>query len=73
MTDQSRDTVFSMISRNWGLATAIVIGLGVLGWQIAGFWFVTDDACIAFRYAEHAAHGLGLVFNGGRDLARRPT
>lgn len=33
----------------------------LMGWR--AFWFLTDDAYIAFRYAHNAVHGLGLVWN----------
>jgi arabinofuranosyltransferase len=41
------------------LAAALVVT--VLGWRL--FWFLTDDAFIAFRYASNARLGHGLVWN----------
>jgi arabinofuranosyltransferase len=35
--------------------------LAVAGWR--EFWFLTDDAFIAFRYAQNAAFGFGYVWN----------
>ena len=40
-----------------GLAAAAA----TLGWSL--FWFLTDDAFIAFRYASNLLHGWGLVWN----------
>jgi arabinofuranosyltransferase len=42
------------------------VGLGAaavttLGWNL--FWFLTDDAFIAFRYASNLLHGWGLTWN----------
>jgi arabinofuranosyltransferase len=31
------------------------------GWRL--FWFLTDDAFIAFRYASNAVAGIGLIWN----------
>ncbi len=31
------------------------------GWRT--FWFLTDDAFIAFRYVSNAVDGIGLVWN----------
>ncbi len=42
----------------------LVLGVGLatwLGWR--EFWFLTDDAFIAFRYASNALLGYGLVWN----------
>jgi len=49
-----------------GRATFIVlVGLGLAGlyagWTI--FWFMTDDAYIAFRYIENSLRGFGYVWN----------
>ena len=35
--------------------------LTAFGWNL--FWFLTDDAFIAFRYASNLLHGWGLVWN----------
>lgn len=45
---------------------AIGVGLGVAAVAVVGwraFWFLTDDAFIAFRYASNAVEGYGLVWN----------
>ena len=44
----------------------VVLGLAVVlvtyaGWRL--FWFLTDDAFIAFRYASNSVLGHGLVWN----------
>ncbi len=44
----------------------VALGLGgaaltAFGWN--RFWFLTDDAFIAFRYASNLLHGWGLVWN----------
>ena len=44
----------------------VALGLAVLlgayaGWRL--FWFLTDDAFIAFRYASNGVLGHGLVWN----------
>jgi arabinofuranosyltransferase len=44
----------------------LALGLGAaaltaFGWNL--FWFLTDDAFIAFRYASNLLHGWGLVWN----------
>jgi hypothetical protein len=42
-----------------------LLGLGlaglVIGWSL--FWFLTDDAYIAFRYVENSIRGFGYVWN----------
>jgi len=43
----------------WLLALALVAS--VAGWRV--FWFVTDDAFIAFRYAANWLAGWGLTWN----------
>ncbi|HEY8154254.1 MAG TPA: hypothetical protein VII72_09020 [Myxococcota bacterium] len=43
---------------------ALALGAAALtafGWSL--FWFLTDDAFIAFRYASNLLHGWGLVWN----------
>jgi hypothetical protein len=37
----------------------------LLGFFVARFWFVCDDAFILFRYSRHLAGGLGLTYNPG--------
>jgi arabinofuranosyltransferase len=39
-------------------ATAVAVWFG---WRV--FWFLTDDAFIAFRYASNAVAGIGLTWN----------
>ncbi len=44
----------------------VALGLAVVlvtyaGWRL--FWFLTDDAFIAFRYASNSVLGYGLVWN----------
>lgn len=43
-----------------GLAAATA-GATLLGWWL--FWFLTDDAYIAFRYAANSLQGWGLTWN----------
>lgn len=45
------------------LAVIVAIGVALAWWQR----FVVDDAFIAFRYARHAARGLGFVWNPGEE------
>lgn len=40
---------------------ATLVVAAVLGWEL--FWFLTDDAYIAFRYVSNAMAGRGLVWN----------
>jgi arabinofuranosyltransferase len=41
----------------------ILAGVGLfLGWRL--FWFLTDDAFIAFRYISNSMRGLGYTWNG---------
>jgi len=44
---------------------AFVIAALVLGFFIARFWFVCDDAFILFRYSKNLGTGLGLTYNPG--------
>ena len=46
-----------------GLLALLGLGLAglVIGWHL--FWFLTDDAYIAFRYVENSIHGFGYVWN----------
>src|ERR1051325_3527912 len=51
-------------TRDYALLTFIVLlaGLGLyLGWRL--FWFLTDDAYIAFRYISNSHLGYGYVWN----------
>ena len=44
------------------LAVALAAAAGVFaGWRL--FWFLTDDAFIAFRYISNSLEGYGLVWN----------
>jgi len=46
----------------WLAAIVAVAGVGLyLGWR--QFWFLTDDALIAFRYASNSMLGHGYVWN----------
>ncbi len=46
------------------LAGVLLVALG-LAWRVA---WLCDDAFISFRYADHLARGLGLVFNPGERV-----
>lgn len=48
----------------WFVAMVIVATM-VSAWQLR---FVQDDAFISFRYADHLARGLGLVWNPGEPV-----
>ena len=50
-----------------GWAIAIVAGVLALAHAISRIW-LSDDAFITFRYADHLAHGHGLVFNVGERV-----
>ena len=47
------------------LTNVVLLGAAALllyiGWR--EFWFITDDAYIAFRYVSNSIHGLGYVWN----------
>jgi arabinofuranosyltransferase len=43
------------------LIVAVAAAVTVLGWKL--FWFLTDDAYIAFRYVSNSMAGRGLVWN----------
>ena len=45
---------------NVGLLGAAALAT-FLGWR--AFWFLTDDALIAFRYASQSLEGFGYVWN----------
>jgi hypothetical protein len=47
-----------------GLAGLLVLGLARAAWLA----WVCDDAFISLRYAQHLAHGEGLVFNPGERV-----
>ncbi|MBV8763123.1 MAG: hypothetical protein JO257_37905 [Deltaproteobacteria bacterium] len=53
--------------RRAGWAIAIVAGVLALAHAISRTW-LCDDAFISFRYADHLAHGHGLVFNVGERV-----
>ncbi|NNE42938.1 MAG: hypothetical protein HKN12_01905 [Gemmatimonadetes bacterium] len=42
-----------------------LLALGAYSFLVARFWFVNDDAYIAFRYSRNLAAGDGLCFNPG--------
>jgi len=46
----------------------LVAALGLWGWQAWRERFLCDDAFISFRYADHLARGLGLVWNEGEPI-----
>lgn len=57
---------FSSVRKSRGnfIATIIVVATAValyFGWR--EFWFLTDDAFIAFRYVSNSIHGYGYVWN----------
>lgn len=52
-----------------GLLGALV----VLAAHVRLYWFLTDDAYIAFRYARNLSHGFGLVFNPGHEAVEGYT
>ncbi|HEX4934306.1 MAG TPA: hypothetical protein VFV33_14045, partial [Gemmatimonadaceae bacterium] len=58
-SSQARALVFRLAA-----AAAILYGLWA-AWRRA---WVSDDAYITFRYADHLARGLGLVFNVGERV-----
>ncbi|MCX7011633.1 MAG: hypothetical protein NTW86_03535 [Candidatus Sumerlaeota bacterium] len=49
--------------RRWlhGLLLALALAALVVGWK--AFWFLTDDAFIAFRYVRNGRLGYGYVWN----------
>jgi arabinofuranosyltransferase len=48
---------------NWFIVTMLLGGIALAyGWHV--FWFLTDDAYIAFRYVSNAHLGYGYVWNG---------
>jgi len=50
----------------WGTLAAALPSLILLGVMLHYYWdFVSDDAFISFRYAEHLATGQGLEWNPG--------
>jgi arabinofuranosyltransferase len=52
--------------RRFGLLRALLlVGLVALAWHNR---FLQDDAFIVFRYADHFAHGQGLVYNYGERV-----
>ena len=46
----------------------LLAALGLWGWQAWRERFLCDDAFISFRYADHLARGLGLVWNEGEPI-----
>jgi len=49
-------------------ALLLAAALGLWGWQAWRERFLCDDAFISFRYADHLARGLGLVWNEGEPI-----
>src|ERR1700730_4808380 len=43
------------------LLTLVTLGSVYFGWRL--FWFLTDDAFIAFRYVSNSRLGFGYVWN----------
>jgi arabinofuranosyltransferase len=53
---------FSQLELALRLAVAVLVVFSVyIGWRL--FWFLTDDAFIAFRYVSNSMLGHGLVWN----------
>lgn len=50
-----------------GTAIGLAIAFVVFLFHVRVYWFLTDDAFIAFRYAVNFAEGNGLVFNVGHE------
>ena len=44
-----------------GLLLLATVAAVYQGWRV--FWFLTDDAYIAFRYVQNSVAGFGYVFN----------
>ena len=60
------DRIAALAGRHFGpVHAAVFVGVLALAWLNR---FVQDDAFIAFRYADHLAHGQGLVFNLGERV-----
>ena len=51
--------------RHVGIAAGLILCVAIFVYQIRTYWFLTDDAFIAFRYARNLRNGYGLVFNPG--------
>lgn len=45
----------------WAVSTCVALLVLAAGW--AHFWFLCDDAFVAFRYVDQAIRGRGLVWN----------
>ena len=60
MASQSAEMSFLRRPTTWIVVGAAAAAL-VWGWQL--FWFLTDDAFIAFRYVSNGVAGLGYVWN----------
>ncbi len=58
-------------------STAVLGALAVCGlvflYHVYTYWFLTDDAFIAFRYARNLGDGYGLVFNPGFEAVEGYT
>src|SRR6185295_13134955 len=58
-------------ARRGAHALAALLALVALVWWGTHAWrerFLSDDAFISFRYADHLARGLGLVWNAGERV-----
>ena len=58
-------------SRRWMDGVALVLGTTALFLWAGLAWrerFLCDDAFISFRYADHLARGMGLVWNAGERV-----
>src|SRR5262249_6892870 len=62
----SRARMFAAASLASAGLAALVLALGVV--RAARIAWVTDDAYISFRYADHLVRGFGLVFNPGERV-----
>ncbi|MCX7011634.1 MAG: hypothetical protein NTW86_03540 [Candidatus Sumerlaeota bacterium] len=60
---QEAPRLWQRVRRRWlhGLLLALALAALVVGWK--AFWFLTDDAYIAFRYVRNSLLGYGYVWN----------
>ncbi len=66
---QAIESVRPPTSSSAGWRPFLLVGaIGVLTWLAWLRRFVLDDAFISFRYADHLARGLGLVWNPGEAV-----
>jgi hypothetical protein len=52
----------------WGAPAAAAVLLASRVHRLFDPYLIVDDAFISFRYADHLAHGLGLVYNAGERV-----